>query len=140
MVTLFVTQINISACLTQHTSALGVSDSCREVQTTAENTAVSRYAQHFLLSAPASAGVISCWERASMHGFDRCDDRPYKRLCQTCLKIAMASGDSSQWKWGAQVQQVEAACEMLHVMLQVKYHIAYTTEMVIDTSFYSHPL
>ena len=52
----------------------------------------------------------------------------------------MASGDSSQWRWGAQVQQVEAAYEMLHVMLQVKYHIAYTTEMVIDTSFYSHPL
>ncbi len=62
MVTLFVTQVNISACLTQHTSALGVPNGCCEVQTTAEHTqqSVGMYMQHTLLSAPTFAGVISC--------------------------------------------------------------------------------
>ena len=80
MVTLFVTQINIGACLTQHTSALGVPNSCREVQATAEHTqqSIGVYVQHALLSAATSTGVIGCRKKASMHGFVRGDDRAYE--------------------------------------------------------------
>ncbi len=127
MVTLLITQINISACLTQHTSALSVSNGCCEMQTTAARRAVSRYVCATLLA-------LCSYKRQAAEPACICltgvlTDHPKPRV-RLCLTRAMTGNEvTSKMRWRTQIQQVEAGCEMVQVMMLIQYHKT-TTEMV----------